>query len=184
MSRFRVTSNAFALLACSALLFTSFGCSSPGSVTAPDSSPSAIVVNNPNFISILSTSKGESNLFMADASASSMISAEFGGTISNGRVTLEFPPHALDQDTEISIEMLGDGTLGVELSPHGTQFNHPVTMSMDLTGTSAEGNAANTNTVYYNETSDQYELQEKLESDPNTTRSSIRHFSRYAGVGG
>ena len=99
---------------------------------APDSSPSAIVVESPNFIRILSTSKGDTEAFQAQASASAMISAEFGGTISNGTVTLEFPPNALDQDTEISIDMLGDGTLGVELSPHGTQFKKDVKVSINL----------------------------------------------------
>ena len=126
MSHYRVTtSNAFALLACTTLLFASIGCSNPGQVAAPDSSPSAIVVDSPAFIRILSTSTGDTDAYMADATASAMVSAEFGGTVSNGRVTLDFPPHALDADTQISIEMLGDGTLGVELSPTAPNSTTP-----------------------------------------------------------
>jgi hypothetical protein len=118
--------------------------------------------------------------------ASSMVSAEFGGTVSNGRVTLQFPPGALDTDTEISIELLTDGTLGVELSPHGIQFNKPVVMSMDLRGTTAEGMSEQTSTYYWNELKGYYELQEKVDgADPNANASAIYHFSKFnSGVGG
>jgi hypothetical protein len=111
-----------------------------------------------------------------------MISATEGGVISNGRVTLEFPPYALDEDTEISIEMETDGTLGVELGPHGIQFNRPVTMKMDLTGTTAEGLAEASGTLWFNEDQGWWETMPKAEtSDPNALTATLEHFSKYQG---
>jgi hypothetical protein len=140
---------------------------------------------SPDFVRILPTSKGASSPSFT-ASASAIVSAQFGGTVSNGRVTLEFPAGALDQDTEISIEMLNDGTLGVELSPHGTLFNKPVTMSMDLRGTTAEGRSDMTAVYYWNDSTGEYEVQEKISSDDeNLDKSLLHHFSRFHdGMGG
>lgn len=183
MSRTRVRSQAIALLACSALLFAAFGCSNPGTVTAPDSTP--VVVTSPNFVRILPTSKGDPAL-ATSSPASAVISAQYGGTVSNGRVTLEFPPGALNEDTEITIDMLGDGTLGVELGPHGTQFNTPVIMSTDLHGTTAEGMADQTWTLWWNDDLGQWERMEKDSSvDENTNSTLLHHFSKYnSGVWG
>lgn len=179
MSRVRVRTTAFALLACSALLFASFGCSNPGTVTAPDSAPA--VVTSPNFIRILSTSKGDPAAPATSSSASSMVSAQYGGTVTNGRVTLTFPAGALNEDTQITIDMLDDGTLGVELSPHGIQFNKPVTMSMDLRGTTGEGMGNDAQTYYFNEDTGLYELQDKLPGGSDTCNAELHHFSKYKG---
>lgn len=183
MSRFVSTSNAIALLACTVLLVSSIGCS-PGTPTAPSSAPPD-VVESPNFIRILSaaSSKGVQGPNLTDTITSKMISAAEGGVISNGRVTLVFPPEALDEDTEIFILMETDGTLGVELGPHGIQFNRPVVMTMDLTGTTAEGLSAASTTLWYNEDQDWWELIEKIPSDdPDALTSSLEHFSGYKGV--
>lgn len=188
MSRLRVRSNALALLACSTFLIASFGCSNdPGVVTAPDSAPQNVVVDNPNFVRILSaSSKGDTDPILRASAVSTVISAENGGTISNGRVTLEFPAGALDEDTQITIEMVGDGTLGVELGPHGTVFNKPVVMTVDLSGTTAEGRAYESTTLWMNPEMDRWERVEKVDSeDNNAGRSLLRHFSRYnQDVGG
>ncbi len=98
MSRFSVTSRAFALLACSVLLVASIGCS-PGTPTDPSSTPQNVVVS-PNFVRILSTSdKSVETPSLVTGVTSQVISAEDGGVISNGWVTLEFPPYALSEDT-------------------------------------------------------------------------------------
>lgn len=181
MSRTRVRSNAFALLACSILLVASIGCN-PGAVTAPDSSPQAIVVDSPNFVRILSTSKGESQAQRAPGTVSQMVSAQNGGTVTNGRVTLKFPPNALSQDTEITITLDTDGTLGAEFGPHGIQFNRAVTMSMDLRGTDMEGRADETVTLYNNEDLGQWELvDEAPSSNLNFDKAYLYHFSGYKG---
>jgi hypothetical protein len=108
-----------------------------------------------------------------------MISASEGGTISNGRVTLIFPPNALDEDTWITVEMINDGTLGVELGPHGIQFNEAVTIKIDLSGTTGEGVGNATSTLWYNEVEDWWEEMPSLDNDANTTKSSLQHFSKY-----
>jgi hypothetical protein len=144
------------------------------------------VVVSPNFVRILSTSdKSVDQLNLVSGSTSKVISAESGGVISNGKVTLEFPPFALSQDTEITIEMLGDGVLGVELSPHGIQFNRPVTMTTDLQGTSAEG-MLDVNTLWYNDDKDWWEKVQEVEmSNPNVVGAALHHFSKYAeNIGG
>ncbi|MHC4354831.1 MAG: hypothetical protein ACYS0H_19185 [Planctomycetota bacterium] len=181
MSRLTVTPKAFALLACLFLLVASIGCS-PGTPIAPSSAPH-YVIESPNFVRILSTSSdGAQNSSFTAPAVTKTISAVAGGTISNGRVTLEFPPHALEMDTEITIEMLNDGTLGVELGPHGTQFNHPVTMTMDLSGTTAEGHSSDTTTLWYNEDFDWWELIDKYPSgDSNVLSASLEHFSKFRG---
>ena len=181
MSRLQVTSNALALLACSALLVASIGCS-PGTPTDPSSTPQNVVVS-PNFVRILSTSdKSGDQLHLVSGLTSKVISAENGGVISNGRVTLEFPPFALSKDTEITIEMLNDGTLGAELGPHGIQFNRPVTMTMDLEGTNAEGNSDAVDTFWWNSDDNWYEKVPKVDSGtPNATSATLQHFSKYKG---
>jgi hypothetical protein len=111
-----------------------------------------------------------------------MISAREGGTITNGRITLSFPAGALDQDTEITMEALGDGTLGAEFGPHGTVFNKPVVMSMDLRGTNAEGRSDVTSVLYENEERGRFEeIEGAASDDSDTSRALLRHFSKYRG---
>lgn len=182
MSRARVRiTNAFALLACSSLLIASFGCN-PGAVTAPDSATDVAVVESPNFVRILSTSKGANDAPQPAAFVSQTISAAHGGAITNGRITLYFPAGALDQDTEITMEMFTDGTLGAEFGPHGIEFNKPVVMSMDLTGTSAEGLADITSVLYDNEELGRFERMERTPSgDASLVSSLLNHFCKYSG---
>ena len=177
MSFKSLTSKANALLACIALLTAAIGCN-PGAVTAPETSQD--VVTSPSFIRILSTPKGDH--FGQASTIATTVSAENGGTVSNGWVTLDFPAGALNEDTEISIEMLNDGTLSVELSPHGIQFNAPVTMTMDLKGTNAEGMSESCSTLWLNEDEGQWVPVTGLDADdPNQLKSQLEHFSKYSG---
>ena len=184
MSRYKITSKVCALLACSVLLVTSIGCS-PGTPTAPSLAPQN-VVESPNFIRILSASdKDVQGPSLADSYTSIVISAEEGGIITNGRVTLEFPPQALSEDTEITIEMATDGTLGVELGPHGIQFNKPVIMEMDLTNTTGEGLGNTSSTFWFNEGQGWWEEMPQLYGNEDELKAELKHFSSYeAGVAG
>jgi hypothetical protein len=110
-----------------------------------------------------------------------MITAENGGVISNGRVTLVFPPNALDEDTEITIEMDTDGTLGVELKPHGIQFSHPVIMTMDLVSTTAEGRGGTSAILWFNDMQEWWEVIDKVQSHNNEIKTKLNHFSKYKG---
>lgn len=181
MPRNSVTPKACALLACSFLLIASIGCS-PGTPTAPSSAPET-VVESPDFIRILSTSSNGVQRASAAADVTSkLVSAKDGGVVSCGRITLEFPPYALDEDTEITIEVATDGTLGAELGPHGIRFNRPVTMIMDLTGTDAEGKASASTTLWFNDGENVWERITKIKSEnPDNLSATLNHFSKYAG---
>ena len=61
-----------------------------------------------------------------------VISAETGGTVTNGYVSLYFPPGSLNEDTEITIDMPRYPEAMVELGPHGIVFNKNVTMTLPL----------------------------------------------------
>ena len=179
MSRRLISSKAFAMLASAILLIASIGCD-PGTLTAPSSAPDN-VVTSPNFITILSTPKGAPELSLTP-STSRVVSAEEGGRVVCGPFKLEFPPKALDEDTEITMSVIDDGTLSVELGPHGIQFNAPVILSMSLEGTSAEGMADQSATLWYDEEDGIYVMMPKLSSeDKNTLKSQLEHFSKYAG---
>jgi hypothetical protein len=115
-----------------------------------------------------------------------VISAQEGGVITNGRMTLEFPPYALAEDTEITIELLDDGTLGAEFGPHGIEFNRPVILTMDLSDTSAEGVSESVDTYWWNDENLWYEKMPKVGTgSTNTVSAQLSHFSNYhAAVGG
>jgi hypothetical protein len=179
MSRYLVSSNVCALLACSVLLISSIGCS-PGTPTAPSLAPQN-VVESPNFIRILSASdtKDVQGPSLAQGPVATMISADIGGTITSGRFTLVFSPNALDEDTEITIEVINDGTLGVELGPHGIQFNQPVVLEMDLTGTTAEGEGDAASTLWFNEDQGWWEAMPHLNGNEDRLKTTLEHFSKY-----
>jgi len=93
MSRYIITSKAFALVACTFLLVAAIGCS-PGTPTDPSSTPQNVVVS-PNFISILSASpKTVDGPNFVSGLTSKVISAQDGGVVTNGRITLEIPPRS------------------------------------------------------------------------------------------
>ncbi len=91
----------------------------------------------PDFIGIASA-PSDPALFSQVKVQGSLISAESGGTISNERVTLDFSPGALDEDTYITMAMVDKSNLVVEFGPEGIHFNEPVIMTMKLENTAAE----------------------------------------------
>jgi hypothetical protein len=106
-----------------------------------------------------------------------------GGTIQNGNVSLDFPPGALAQDVTITILMDENGLVIADLTPEGLQFGVPVTLTMDLEDTSAEGDAANTYIAWHDPGSDGWVIVENLAPlDSNTIRARLDHFSKYGGV--
>ncbi|NIO29209.1 MAG: hypothetical protein GTO29_11725 [Candidatus Latescibacteria bacterium] len=178
MFNFRLASKSFALLACTALLLSTIGCNT-GSVTAPDPE-SELIVQDPSFIRILSTPKGASYPDRAVVAAE-MISYEYGGSVSNAWITLDFPAGALDKDTEISINMPEPDKLIVELGPHGIQFNRPVELRINLNGTNAEGMADNAYLLWFNDDMGWWEKLDTASEDPNSFKAHLTHFSKYSG---
>lgn len=54
-----------------------------------------------------------------------------GGTLSCGPYSLVIPPGALSGTVHIKMTQVTAGAWPVDLEPHGTQFNVPVTLSFD-----------------------------------------------------
>jgi len=138
------------------------------------------IVTDPSFIRILPTPKGTSPAMKAEG-ASSLVSAEYGGKVSNGWVTLDFPAGALNEDTEISITMSEPGVLVVDLEPHGIHFNKPVAMTFDLSGTDAEGLGQEARLLWYNDEMDWWEVLDTDSNQSSQCETYLQHFSKYMG---
>lgn len=104
-------------------------------------------VESPNFLVLLPASK-DSDLELSMV-ATKLISAAEGGTVSNGYFSLYFPPGALVEDTEITIEMPRYPEAVVRLGPHGIQFLKEVTLSLPLGVVETE--ADDYMTIWFNE---------------------------------
>jgi hypothetical protein len=178
-----LTSKSFALVACFTLLIFSIGCNS-GSIVSPEKIGDTIVVD-PSFIHITSTPKGSGSPLLKTESASNLVSAESGGRVSNGWVTLDFPAGALDEDTEIFISMPDPKLLIVELEPHGIQFNKPVGLIVNLSGTDAENLADDACMLWFDDEMGWWEKLDTDASEDNQCETLLKHFSKYGTqVGG
>ncbi len=181
MSRSRHTTKSFALLACLTLLFAAMGCNE-GSMVAPVDGPGGVGVE-PDFYG--SSSTLDNPALPRDGKQGRMVSAELGGTVSNGRITLEFPAGALNEDTFITMQLVDPTDLIVEFGPHGLVFNTPVTVTWRLDGTDREGLAASTVIKWRNPETDVLEDVYNLPSNGESTiRGLLEHFSDYSAVEG
>lgn len=182
MSRFAHTLRPFALLACLALLLAAVGCNE-GSVVAPVDGPGG-VATDPVLFGISST-PDDPDLSSAGVVRGALVSATYGGKLTNGRVTLEFPAGALDEDTYITMEMIDRSNLVVEFGPHGLVFNKPVTITWKLNGTARENRAENTVIKWRNPETDELEDIFNFPADnPNRVSGLLEHFSIYEPVNG
>jgi len=138
----------------------------------------------PDFYGTLST-PDDPALLASGKIDGSMVSAEFGGTVSNGRVSLEFPAGALDEDTYVTMMIVDKDNLVVEFGPHGLVFNKPVTITWKLVGTAKEGQAEGTVIKWRNPETGLLEDITNLPVDhPNRVKGLLEHFSEYDLIGG
>jgi hypothetical protein len=138
----------------------------------------------PDFYGTLSTSDDPGLLSVGKINGS-MVSAEFGGTVSNSRVSLEFPAGALEEDAYITMMMLDKANLKIEFGPEGLVFAKPVTITWKLTGTDREGRGESTVIKYRNSESGLLEDIRNLPVDhPNRIKGLLEHFSDYEVTGG
>jgi len=180
MSRFN-TLRPFALLACRALLTATVGCNE-GSVVAPVDGPGS-VPTEPVLYGIASAP--EDPVLDEGKVWGGMVSADKGGKVTNGRITLEFPAGALDEDTYVTMAMTDKSGLVVEFGPHGLVFNEPVTITWKLNGTAREGLAESTVIKWRNPETDTLDDVLMLpNSNSSTMRGSLAHFSNYNAVEG
>ena len=154
-------------------VLAALGCGTYSPV-APSNTPTMPGVENPDFATLLSASKG-SEAALRSSVASAMISAEKGGMISNGYYSLYFAPGALSVDTEISIEMPEFPKAIVRLSPHGIQFNAPVVLALELTKVEA---ADGWDCLWLNEASGLWESIGAYVED-GAVKAKLEHFSEY-----
>jgi hypothetical protein len=159
-------------------VLAAMGCGSysPVSPSQDDTSPGVV---NPVFVQVLATSEGSSGRDMIQSpstSVSMVISAETGGTVTNGYVSLYFPPGALDEDTEITIDMPRYPEAMVELGPHGIEFNKNVIMTLPMD--KIDSDAVSITILWNNE---DVGIWEDIGSsvDNGNIRSELEHFSRY-----
>jgi hypothetical protein len=141
-------------------------------------------VENPVFVRVLTTSMGSSGREMIQTSSTSVsmvVSAETGGTVSNGYFSLYFPPGALDEDTEITIDMPRYPEAVVELGPHGIEFNKPVTLSLPYNV--VDSSADSYRVVWYDENNGVWSEVGGISTD-GTVNAYLEHFSQYGALAG
>ena len=134
-------------------------------------------VESPYFLRLLPASK-DSDLDPSIV-ATQVISAAEGGTVSNGYFSLYFPPGALVEDTEITIEMPLYPEAVVRLGPHGIQFLKEVTLSLPLGVVETE--ADDYTTLWLNEETGLWEDVGGYVQD-GILKANLTHFSDYADV--
>lgn len=159
-------------------VLAAMGCGSysPVSPSQDDTTPGVV---NPVFVQVLSTSAGSSGRDMMQSSSTSVsmaISAETGGTVTNGYISLYFPPGALDDDTEITIDMPRYPVAIVELGPHGIEFNKNVIMTLPLAMIDSDKDSYTT--LWNNENAGIWEDIGGRIEDGNVI-SELEHFSEY-----
>ena len=106
------------------------------------------------------------------------------GDYEHGRSWLYFPPYAMNQATTVTMDWESTGFLqgGAEFSPHGTQFNSPVTVwisykDADLGGIDEE----DLKIWYFNEEAGMWELiGDVVDTKNQMVGGLLDHFSRYA----
>jgi hypothetical protein len=73
-----------------------------------------------------------------------------GGVVSDGRYRIHVPPGAVTEPTTFELRYFEDGMTVFELLPHGVEFHVPVTIVVDLTGTTLE-KASDVSLYWYDE---------------------------------
>ncbi|MBU8920909.1 MAG: hypothetical protein KOO63_03515 [Bacteroidales bacterium] len=157
-------------------VLAAMGCGTNSPVT-PSQDNTMPGVENPLFVQLV-TSAGSSRDMLGSA-GSALITAAEGGIVSNGYYSLYFPPGALSEDTEITIEMPRYPQAVVELGPHGIQFNKPVTLSIPLDR--IDSDASSFGVYWFNEDAGLWENIGGY-TDDGATSVELDHFSDY-GIG-
>ena len=158
-------------------VLAAYGCGDYSPVS-PSQEETLSGVENPLFVQLLSTPEGSYRSIVGSASkvTSKVISAEDGGMVDNGYFSLYFPPGALDQDTEITIEMPRFPSAVVQLGPHGIQFNKDVIMSLSMDMIGSE--STDIKVIWFNEESGLWEYIGEYNED-GVVKAGLEHFSEY-----
>ena len=108
----------------------------------------------------------------------------YTGDYYSGKTWLFFPYHAVSQTTVVTIDWESTGLLtgGVTFSPHGTQFNSPVTVWISFKDVDLGGiDPATLKIWYWNDTTQLWELiGDTVDLQAQEVGGLLHHFSRYA----
>lgn len=99
-----------------------------------------------------------------------------GGFLQMGAYSLEIPANAVSEKTFIEMEQVSAGSWPVELSPHGIQFNVPVTLRMDA---GDQPDVESLGIHWWNPQSQVWERQPS-EVENGVVSTELAHFSRYS----
>jgi hypothetical protein len=105
-----------------------------------------------------------------------------GATLTVGRFTVTIPPGAVDEPILLTIQdACSPMGVFVQLGPHGQHFNVPVTLSMDLSGTTAE-QWSDVTIYWYDEDADEWvDMGGTWDPASDVVTASLDHFSLYGG---
>ena len=163
-------------------LVVSCGDDAPINAVDPPRAPAEALstgLESPNFVVVIDKRKDVGRPFLAPPGVCGSIGSA-GGVVCNGPVTLVIPPGALADYTDICISAVNQQQLIAEFTPDGQWFAGDVSMRWNLANTSAEGEAENVTTIWFNSASGQWEaVTTEAPIDTNTTETLIRHFSKY-----
>jgi hypothetical protein len=159
-------------------VLAAMGCGTNSPVSPTQEYTTMPGIENPQFVRILPASTGSDRAMMGSSSTSvaQVVSAEDGGVVSNGYYNLYFPPGALDEDTEITLEMPLYPYAVVQLGPHGICFNKEVVMSLDVDMIDCD--ATEYRVLYHNEDAGMWEDIGGYMED-GAVKVGLEHFSEY-----
>lgn len=108
----------------------------------------------------------------------------YAGDNLHGKCWLYFPLYAMNQSTVVTIDWESTGFLegGATFSPHGTQFNQPVTVWISYKDANLGGiNELDLKLWYFNDATGMWELiGDTVDTANKMVGGLLNHFSRYA----
>lgn len=109
-----------------------------------------------------------------------MVDGSVGAQLVVGRFTLLIPPGAFEGSRQITVEDVNNGFVECHLYPEGLQFDAPVTLTMDLTNSSADGTDA---TIYWLDKRADFwvDLGGTYAAADHKVWVQLEHFSEYRG---
>jgi len=113
-------------------------------------------------------------------STSADVDGAVGGTLSVGRITLTFAPGAFSGTKTITIYDTSNGGVSCQLYPEGLQFSQPVTLQMQLVGTSLDDSTATVD--WFNPNAGSWVgIGGNYQSPDHSVVANLQHFSTYRG---
>jgi hypothetical protein len=109
---------------------------------------------------------------------SAEIDGAVGGTVTEGRFTLYFPPGSFVGTQLITINDQSGPYIECDLEPEGLQFSAPVTLTVDLAG--INGEIGSISVFWYNpDTTNWYDINGAYDLNSHTVSATLAHFSLY-----